>query len=123
MQTSCKAETLCGKNPCPRLCLRSCHCQAGQERVKLLGAVYHRRRALRRPLVAEIGQRSKARKYLGAVVDHTLFNVFGPERYPRHSRPPSYGMSQLKPWLEWESAAVMLIIVGLVVIIGTVAGK
>jgi len=111
------AYSLCGKNPCPRICLRVCHCPAGLERSRMLNHQAQARRlvrALHRQSQADARREHLTKKeYPGldtetgeikpqpgeGIKEKVLCQVLGkrrPESEKEHT--PKYGRASLGVW-------------------------
>ena len=126
--------SLCGKNPCPGICSRVCHCPAGLARSRqLAGMLRNRRLALRSGLRtqgglppeqwAEVEFISQTRHNFGVL--HQPNRKKPSQDYPTHIEPkPSVPYtSWAKQWLAPVSVSVILAIMGLVVFFGIVANQ
>lgn len=102
-------KSLCGKHPCPAICERVCHCEAGLARARWLGALarnkrerYRTRAAPPKPCPPDVnpltGERYRTRHPFDKAKETVLYNVFGPRKYPRRARPIAFGQTTLGIW-------------------------
>lgn len=122
-------DSLCGKTPCPRVCVRVCHCPAGLARSHEHFAMYRNRREMSqgraspsRPCPPNVdpttGEISEARHFIGKIKEQALFNLFGPPQFPKHRKPSKYGGRLLSPYASTAILAGLLTFIGIVVLLG-----
>lgn len=122
-------KSLCGQYPCPRVCVRVCHCPAGMERVHFLWLLRRGYRPASEPRPSSsrpcppnvdptTGEISQPRHYLGKVKEAVLYNLFGAQQYPKRRRPIRYGTTNLKPYASTAILTCLLAFVAIVIAFG-----
>lgn len=124
-------DSLCGKSPCPRICVRVCHCPAGLARSReLAGMSRNRRLAVRGKggvspsLTPEYQEQvefvSQARHYFGAInqPERRKFPRFYPTHNYRQAKPP-FGHA-LKFVSTWSLLMAFLVFMCLVLTWGVI---
>lgn len=93
--------SLCGKQPCPRICIRVCHCPAGLARSHELAGMYRNRREISRGRASRLLPSSEARQSQVEFIPEAQHNfqllnqpqhrkqlLTFPTRYERQTPPP-----------------------------------
>lgn len=118
-------SSLCGRYPCPGVCVRVCHCEAGLERSREEFAMYRNRREIYRTRASpnpsipfgvnpETGEIYRTRYSLGRLKEAVLSNVFGTKEYPERRKPSKYGTRSLQSVSSWAPLLAFLILLWLV---------
>jgi len=124
-------KSLCGQYPCPRVCVRVCHCPAGMERVHFLWLLRRGYRPASEPRPSSsrpcppnvdptTGEISQPRYSKAHFKEDIMSFLFGKKIYPKRRKPTRYGTLALKPYASTAILTCLLVFIGIAVLLGTI---